>query len=284
MFSAFLITAVALIGGLIAFVGDRVGMRAGRKRLTMFGLRPKYTSIVIAVLTGILTAATTLGILSAASENVRIAVFQLDTVLNDLRETTARNLHLKTEYDRVDRSLAEVTKKWRTARDELEGINEKIAFLTTARERAERSLVQARSELETTAADLAKVKAQYTGVSKELAAAVDEVRLSQQRKDNLESAIAILENQIEALSSQREYLGTGVVDFATQQIILHVGEVLASGVVEPGQSFTELEGFVVEMLNRADLIARERGAAIENKSVGTKVDLDAPDQRLPGPL
>lgn len=273
MFGVFLVVAVASVGGLIAFFGDRVGMRVGRKRLTIFGLRPKYTSIIIAILTGVFTAASTLGILSAASENVRIAVFKLDKVLDDLRTTTARNLKLKAEYNRVDAALVSVTKKWQTARAELEGISEKIAALTKARERAEKALDQARADLTATAADLAKARDQYELASSELAAARDEVKFLQQRKDNLESAIAILENQIESLSSQREYLGTGVVDFATQPIILHVGEILVTNVIKPGKSFAEIEGLVVEMLNQADRISRDRGAAIENKNVGTRVDI-----------
>ena len=273
MFGIFLVMVVAVVGGLIAFVGDRVGMRVGRKRLTIFGLRPKYTSIAIAILTGVLTATSTLGILSAASENVRLAVFHLTQLRQDLETAQSRNLRLKVEYNRVDASLVEVTKKWRTDRTELDGINTRIAALTEARTRAEEGLAEARADLALTAADLSQVKGQYAKASTELAAANGEVKFLQQRKDNLESAIALLENQIESLSSQREYLGTGVVDFATQPLILHVGEVLVAGIAKPGKSFTELEGLVVEMLNRADRIARDRGAAIENKDVGTRVDI-----------
>ncbi|MGE5551069.1 MAG: DUF3084 domain-containing protein [Bacteroidota bacterium] len=273
MFGIFLVMVVALVGGLIAFVGDRVGMRVGRKRLTLFGIRPKYTSIAIAVLTGILTAVATLGILSAASENVRIAVFHLTQTLRNLDQATARNLKLKAEYDRVNAARLEVTDKWRAAQAELDGINEKIAYLSGARHRAESALAAASAELSKTASDLTQAKEQYAQAMADLTAAKKEIEFVQQRKDNLESAIAILENQIESLSTQREYLGTGVVDFATQPIILHLGEVLVAGVVEPGRSFDELEGMVSEMLRRADRLARDRGATIENKNIGTKVDV-----------
>lgn len=273
MFGFFLVTLVALVGGLIAFVGDRVGMRVGRKRLSLLGLRPKYTSIGIAVLTGVLTASTTLGILTAVSEDARQAVFHLDQLQEDLSTATSRNYMLKREYNRVNMSLNEVTKKWDTARAELKGINERIAKLTNARERAEKSLLQAQSELASMNEARARTEEQYAKAAKELAAAREEAKFLQQRKDNLENAIAILEDQIESLSTQREYLGVGVVDFATQPIIIHAGECLAATVAEPGKTFNELEGLVVELLHRADRIARERGAAIENKEIGTRVDI-----------
>lgn len=273
MFGVFLVLGVAVVGGLIAFVGDRVGMRVGRKRLSVFGLRPKYTSIAIAILTGILTAVSTLGIMSAVSENVRVAVFHLTQLQRDLRTAQMKNLELNEEYNKVSASLSDVTNKWETARAELAGINERIAALTDARERAERSLQKARIELAATGADLDRAREQYAQAAAALTAAQEEVRFTQQRKDILEDAIAVLEEQIETLSSQREYLGIGVVDFATQPIIIHAGEILATGIAEPGKSFAEIEGLVVDLLHRADRIARERGAEIENKDVGTRWDL-----------
>ncbi|MGB4529751.1 MAG: DUF3084 domain-containing protein, partial [Bacillota bacterium] len=51
MYGAALIILLILLGGVIAYVGDVVGRRVGRQRLTLFGLRPKHTSVVVAVIT-----------------------------------------------------------------------------------------------------------------------------------------------------------------------------------------------------------------------------------------
>ena len=48
-----LILTIAILGGLIALLGDRLGMRMGKRKLSLFGLRPKYTSMVITVITGL---------------------------------------------------------------------------------------------------------------------------------------------------------------------------------------------------------------------------------------
>lgn len=43
-----------LMGGLIAFLGDKIGSKVGKKRMTLFGLRPKYTSIIVTIISGVL--------------------------------------------------------------------------------------------------------------------------------------------------------------------------------------------------------------------------------------
>ncbi|MGQ9778686.1 MAG: DUF3084 domain-containing protein [Bacillota bacterium] len=273
MFGFFLLISVAVLGGLIAFVGDRVGMRVGRKRLSLFGLRPKYTSMVIAVITGVLAATSTLGVSSIVSENVRIALFHLTKLRRDLAFAQSRNLKLKKEYQQLDEALRQVNLKWRTAQGELAKVAERLAILAAAQERAEKELNEARKNLAAKAADLERLEAEYARAKAEREAAEKEVKFFQQRKENLENAITLLENQIDTLSAQREYLGTGVLDFATRPIILHVGEVLAATVIRPGNSFAEVERLMVTLLNKADQIAKTRGAVIEGKSVATRVDM-----------
>jgi hypothetical protein len=73
---------ITLGAGIIAYIGDRVGHQVGRRRLTLFGLRPKYTSTIVAVSTGMLIALTLTLAALAASQYVRQAVFRI-TALND---------------------------------------------------------------------------------------------------------------------------------------------------------------------------------------------------------
>jgi hypothetical protein len=34
---------IALMGGLIAYMGDKLGTKVGKRRMSLFGLRPKHT-------------------------------------------------------------------------------------------------------------------------------------------------------------------------------------------------------------------------------------------------
>ena len=83
-----LVLAITIIAGGIAYIGDRVGHQVGRKRLTLFGLRPKYTSTIVAVATGMLIALSVTLAALVGSSYVRTAFFrigQLNARLNDLQ-------------------------------------------------------------------------------------------------------------------------------------------------------------------------------------------------------
>lgn len=82
------ILLIAIVAGVIAYIGDRVGHQVGRKRLTMFGLRPKYTSTIVAVVTGMLIAVSVTVLALIASQQVRTAFFRLGQInarINDLQ-------------------------------------------------------------------------------------------------------------------------------------------------------------------------------------------------------
>ncbi len=80
LFGIGLIVFIAALAGGIAYVGDRVGHQVGRKRLTLFGVRPRYTSTIVAIGTGVIIALTvTIGAILASNE-VKLAFFQLESV------------------------------------------------------------------------------------------------------------------------------------------------------------------------------------------------------------
>ncbi|MDQ6941158.1 MAG: DUF3084 domain-containing protein [Candidatus Eremiobacteraeota bacterium] len=83
-----LVVAITIVAGGIAYIGDRVGHQVGRKRLTLFGLRPKYTSTIVAVATGMLIALSVTSVALIGSQQVRTAFFRLGQInarINDLQ-------------------------------------------------------------------------------------------------------------------------------------------------------------------------------------------------------
>ncbi len=95
-----LIPVLIVLSGAIALIGNAVGRNIGRRRLSLFGLRPRYTAQVITVLTGMLITVTTLVLVLALSREARIALFRLNTELQRLdtaiknREERLRQLEL----------------------------------------------------------------------------------------------------------------------------------------------------------------------------------------------
>ena len=59
----------------LAALGDVLGFMYGKQRISLFGLRPKYTVRLITAITGALIAVFILGVMSVFSQDVRTALF-----------------------------------------------------------------------------------------------------------------------------------------------------------------------------------------------------------------
>lgn len=73
-----IIVLLIIVSGFIAFIGDRIGHLIGRRRLSVFNLRPRYTAIAITVISGILIASITFATFMVLSREARLALFGLE--------------------------------------------------------------------------------------------------------------------------------------------------------------------------------------------------------------
>ncbi len=127
-----------LVGGVAAYWGDRVGTLVGKRRLSFFGLRPKYTSRVVAVGTGVLIVLFTLTTMLIVSNNVRIALFGIEELQEKVlqlsaevatfeqrrTELEARNEELRGQNEDLEREIAQLEA-------EKADLEREIAFLAT---------------------------------------------------------------------------------------------------------------------------------------------------------
>jgi hypothetical protein len=88
---------IMIVAGAIAYVGDRVGHQVGRRRLTLFGIRPRYTSTIVAIGTGMLIALSVTIVALLASREVRTAFFRMNQITTRISqlETQQRDLEAK---------------------------------------------------------------------------------------------------------------------------------------------------------------------------------------------
>ena len=136
-----LLGTLAIVSAVVAWAGDIIGMKLGKKRVTFLKLRPKYTSRIISVITGIGIALFTLLVISVASEPVRTALFSMNYVQNQITTLTAELQQNRTNLQGMEielfRSKGDVIEK----QDELHVLEEKLSAGT-------KSLKEARAELE----------------------------------------------------------------------------------------------------------------------------------------
>ena len=85
-----LIIIITIVAGAIAYVGDRVGHQVGRKRLTLYGIRPRHTSTIVAVGTGMLIALIVTTVALLASQFAKTAFFHLGELNNRVTQLQAQ--------------------------------------------------------------------------------------------------------------------------------------------------------------------------------------------------
>lgn len=73
-----IILLLIIISGAIAWVGDNLGRTIGRKRLSLFGLRPRTTATITTLISGTLISLISLAVILVISPDARTGLFGLD--------------------------------------------------------------------------------------------------------------------------------------------------------------------------------------------------------------
>lgn len=94
-----------VMGGLIAYFGDYIGFKIGRRRLSFFGMRPRNTAVMMTIVTGMIITLTTLFLSSLLVENVRLALFE------DIYEIKQKHLDLESGYKLLQERKEELENK-----------------------------------------------------------------------------------------------------------------------------------------------------------------------------
>ena len=176
-----LILAVLVLGGVLSTLGDRLGSRIGKARLSLFQMRPRRTAVVITVLTGSLISALTLGLMVAVSERLRVGLFQLDELETRLR-SSRKSLQLSLKQ--LDQNQAELAQ----ARSDRAAAEQQLA-----------PLKKQRQELE----------AERDRLGQDVAARDEELRQLQRRTLRSQQELRQLERNVLDLRSGDVVLSTG---------------------------------------------------------------------------
>jgi len=130
--AAFLIPLLILVSGLVAFIGNLVGRAIGRKRLTLFGVRPRYTAQIVTVVTGMMITVVTLAVVLLASQDARQALFHLQEVQQQTRQleqqiaTQQRELRTLQVRDIIYQNDQEVLRTVINGRDPIDDIRRRV--------------------------------------------------------------------------------------------------------------------------------------------------------------
>ncbi|SDD67826.1 DUF3084 domain-containing protein [Sporomusa acidovorans] len=225
MFGLVLIAILGIMGGAIAYIGDKIGTKVGKKKLSLFGLRPKYTSIIVAVTTGILITASTLTILTIVSYDVRTALFGMEKIRGEL---TA----LSSEVTQKNRQLEDNQLLLQAKEQEYNHLVSQINAVTNQLSHARTELVNALEEHDQTMAALTKVQV-------DLAKANTDIAALETTKGKLDTRIAeltrvrdTLKSDADRLSKTTAQLNSGIKYLRAETVLYRANEVLATAVID----------------------------------------------------
>ena len=197
-----LILAVLLLGGVLATIGDRLGSRIGKARLSLFRLRPRSTAVLITVLTGSLISALTLGLMLAVSEQLRIGLFQLDKI-----ESKLSNARKNLDFSVVQLTRSE--KQLNKARKDVAIADQGRAAARQQLQQVQARAIQLRAELTPLQARRKVLEQERDRLGKDVKSRDAELRVLQQRTSLGQQELKQLEGKVLALRSGDVVLSTG---------------------------------------------------------------------------
>ncbi len=259
-----LVLSILILGGVIATAGDRIGMKVGKARLSLFHLRPRQTATIITILTGGVISATTLGILFAVSEQLRTGVFELGEIQDNLEEAREELTSVEVEKRRIENELAEARSERREARQELRSINRTLRQAVTRQKQTEVELERVEANFEAAQQRLQQVSQETQELQAELSALQQESQQLVEERDRQiaarEQEIVDKEAQLQALELQRTELTQELLALEQEiqslregNVVLLNNQLLTAGVVR----IVEPEGarqVVDQLLRRANRV------------------------------
>ncbi len=248
MYAFALILLLILISGLIAYIGDQIGMKLGKKRVSIFGLRPRYSSIIITVVTGIVIATLSIVILLTAYSGLRQALFNINEVMARL--------------DRLDSELMRRTEELDDLRQERQDLLDSLARTEEEFQEASRELEEAREEI-----------AELEEERDELDFLVENLRLE---RDELENQIEELNIELAEVSDDLEEAREQLVYYMDEDIVYRRGEIVYSAVIEGGRSENEIINDLNQFLSEANQVASQRQVDVDDDT-GMSLHLQTED-------
>lgn len=272
VYGLYLIAVMIITGGAIAFIGDRIGTKVGKKRLSIFGLRPRHTSIIVTIVTGILITAISIGTLAIISKDVRTALFGMEELNATMYSTKIALAETINELTQAEQEIHRADAELKKAKQEIAALKAEHEELTAESERLkagnERLEIE-KSELTAQNENLSSTNASLENDNKSLASTnanleTDNKKLSEFNvtltADN-EKLSADNEKLVQNNSELEEHaknLREGLIAIREGDIIFRAGEILSSGVISGARSVEEITEEINKLADAASKNIAER--------------------------
>ncbi len=181
-----------VVSGFIAYLGDWLGRYLGKRRISVLGLRPRHTAMLITSVTGSLIALLTIVAVLATAQTFREIIVRGERILEQSRQMQARYARLTQDYEQVQRRYEEAARRVSEQQREMEA--------------NARQLQQQQKQLEEVRQQLQQRQAQVAELNRRIAEQSRELQSLQKQNSALRAASEKLRQTNEQLQRQGEFL------------------------------------------------------------------------------
>lgn len=275
-YTVLFVVALICVSGFIAYFGDLLGRKMGKKRLTLFNMRPRYTAIVVTTITGMLISGLALATLVSVNSQFRKVLFRYEHIIRQNSQLLKSNsglvmlgAKLRSEVARQQKQLAKALKDARLAKTQRDLAQKSVARLQREIAARQRELADLRTrtgiaegELEQKRGELALMQAQFDKEQEQLRLARAQVAETERQLGAVQAKLKDTQDALTAMTTG----GNTAVDLALnlrfKDIVFRQGDELARGILDPSLTNVELRHEIHELLDKASDKALSEGAKI----------------------
>ena len=178
-----LILALLALGGVLSTLGDRLGSLVGKARLSLLGMRPRRTAVLITVLTGSLISAISLGLMLLVSERLRTGLFELDrleqrlqTSRSELSRSNSQLASSRLQVARAEQGKREAQTRFEQAQARASKLRQELAPLLAQRNQLELERSRLSQEVKGRDAEIRRTEAELAQVRRRISAGAQELK------------------------------------------------------------------------------------------------------------
>lgn len=181
-----------VVSGFIAYFGDWLGRYLGKRRISVWGLRPRHTAMLITSFTGSLIAFLTIVAVLATAQTFREIIVRGERILEQSRQLQHRYARLSSEYAALQQRYEEAARRVREQQQQM-------------KENA-RQLQQQKQQLEAVRVQLRQRQLQVAELNRRIADQSRELGILQRQNTMLKASSEQLRQTNAQLQRQGQFL------------------------------------------------------------------------------
>lgn len=197
---------VVLLGGLVAYLADGLGRKLGKKRLSLFGMRPRHTATALTVGAGVLIPLLTVLTLSVASSEFRQWVTEGRAAIRESKILSERVSGLRTEIEKKTQQANGLDEKLKGAQKRLQELESQVKESLDAAKLAEQRTRVAQAKSDRLDREVARQRASLDKVSASLVVAQSALEETRKASAELARSFKLQQDDLKAAYDQNKKL------------------------------------------------------------------------------